>query len=54
MDGAPDAIVGLEKIWTVCTPVLDEDDDDVEDIGRDDSDEDDSISVISSELSPRS
>jgi RalA-binding protein 1 len=78
MDGAPDAIVGLEKnldsMYSLIvlnllekqsshprstssapgTPVLDEDDDDVEDIGRDDSDEDDSISVTSSELSPRS
>lgn len=53
MDGAPDAIVGLEKNLD-STPVLDEDEDDVEDIGRDDSDDDDIISVTSSELSPRS
>ncbi|CAM0141385.1 unnamed protein product [Umbelopsis sp. WA50703] len=52
MDGAPDAIVGLEKNLD-STPVLDEDD--VEEISReDDSDDDDSISVDSSDLSPRS
>ncbi|KAI9288288.1 hypothetical protein BC943DRAFT_318154 [Umbelopsis sp. AD052] len=58
MDGAPDAIVGLEKHMDN-TPVLDEYDDDVEDIAReddstDDEDDDDSLSVASSELSPRS
>ncbi|KAH8547621.1 hypothetical protein BGW37DRAFT_510215 [Umbelopsis sp. PMI_123] len=58
MDGAPDAIVVLEKNLDT-TPVLDEDEDDVEDISReedsaDDDDDDDSLSVASSELSPRS